>query len=183
MARDPKELWCFLTQNLSLPNSTAQAFLAAQVDLPEVRQGEHRQRAHACSWGQCLALASLLYPPLAARGWGHAGLGSQDQNAQPEPRPLPCQVYRLLFHPLPALDVDSGLPRSQEPWGRLGTSSLFRLEVRAVRGTGGCYLPPGGCFYIVGAEGHPIDHSELRLENEGGSWEFTAGTGSGKAGW
>ncbi|XP_039714844.1 ATP-binding cassette sub-family A member 2 isoform X2 [Pteropus medius] len=72
VARDPKELWCFLTQNLSLPNSTAQAFLAAQVDLPE--------------------------------------------------------VYRLLFRPLPALDVDSGLPRGQEPWGRLGTSSLFRLE-------------------------------------------------------
>ncbi|XP_074218808.1 ATP-binding cassette sub-family A member 2 isoform X3 [Camelus bactrianus] len=36
VARDPRELWRFLTQNLSLPNSTAQAFLVAQVDLPEV---------------------------------------------------------------------------------------------------------------------------------------------------
>nr|XP_008543009.1 PREDICTED: ATP-binding cassette sub-family A member 2 [Equus przewalskii] len=36
VARDPRELWRFLTQNLSLPNSTAQALLAAQVDLPEV---------------------------------------------------------------------------------------------------------------------------------------------------
>ncbi|XP_049752159.1 ATP-binding cassette sub-family A member 2 isoform X4 [Elephas maximus indicus] len=36
VARDPRELWRFLTQNLSLPNSTAQALLAAQVDPPEV---------------------------------------------------------------------------------------------------------------------------------------------------
>ncbi|XP_073746135.1 ATP-binding cassette sub-family A member 2 [Callorhinus ursinus] len=36
VARDPRELWRFLVQNLSLPNSTAQALLAAQVDLPEV---------------------------------------------------------------------------------------------------------------------------------------------------
>jgi len=36
VARDPQELWRFLVQNLSLPNSTAQALLAAQVDLPEV---------------------------------------------------------------------------------------------------------------------------------------------------
>nr|XP_036863486.1 ATP-binding cassette sub-family A member 2 isoform X3 [Manis javanica] len=36
VARDPRELWRFLTQNLSLPNSTAQALLAAQVGLPEV---------------------------------------------------------------------------------------------------------------------------------------------------
>ncbi|XP_058380535.1 ATP-binding cassette sub-family A member 2 isoform X4 [Diceros bicornis minor] len=36
VARDPRELWRFLTQNLSLPNSTAHALLAAQVDLPEV---------------------------------------------------------------------------------------------------------------------------------------------------
>lgn len=35
-ARDPRELWRFLTQNLSLPDSAAQALLAAQVDLPEV---------------------------------------------------------------------------------------------------------------------------------------------------
>ncbi|XP_049567114.1 ATP-binding cassette sub-family A member 2 isoform X3 [Orcinus orca] len=34
--RDPRELWRFLTQNLSLPDGTAQALLAAQVDLPEV---------------------------------------------------------------------------------------------------------------------------------------------------
>ncbi|KAM7094065.1 ATP-binding cassette sub-family A member 2 isoform 2-T2 [Molossus nigricans] len=36
VARDPGELRRFLTQNLSLPNSTAQALLAAQVDVPEV---------------------------------------------------------------------------------------------------------------------------------------------------
>ncbi|XP_042819729.1 ATP-binding cassette sub-family A member 2 isoform X1 [Panthera tigris] len=36
VARDPRELWRFLMQNLSLPNSTAQALLAARVDLPEV---------------------------------------------------------------------------------------------------------------------------------------------------
>ncbi|XP_075415886.1 ATP-binding cassette sub-family A member 2 isoform X2 [Tenrec ecaudatus] len=35
VARDPGELWRFLTQNLSLPNSTAQALMAAQVDSPE----------------------------------------------------------------------------------------------------------------------------------------------------
>nr|XP_027821886.1 ATP-binding cassette sub-family A member 2 isoform X3 [Ovis aries] len=36
VARDPRELWRFLTQNLSLPDSAARALLAAQVDLPEV---------------------------------------------------------------------------------------------------------------------------------------------------
>uniref|UniRef100_A0A452FWY2 ATP binding cassette subfamily A member 2 n=1 Tax=Capra hircus TaxID=9925 RepID=A0A452FWY2_CAPHI len=36
VARDPRELRRFLTQNLSLPDSAAQALLAAQVDLPEV---------------------------------------------------------------------------------------------------------------------------------------------------
>ncbi|XP_036162828.1 ATP-binding cassette sub-family A member 2 isoform X2 [Myotis myotis] len=72
VARDPQELWRFLTQNLSLPNSTAHALLAAQVDVPE--------------------------------------------------------VYRLLFVPSPALDVESVLPRGPEPWGRLQTSSLSRLQ-------------------------------------------------------
>lgn len=43
VARDPRELWRFLSQNLSLPNSTARALLAAQVDLPEVRPAKHRQ--------------------------------------------------------------------------------------------------------------------------------------------
>lgn len=28
--------------------------------------------------------------------------------------------------------MDSGLPRGQEPWGRLGASSLSRLEVRGL---------------------------------------------------
>ncbi|XP_048669373.1 ATP-binding cassette sub-family A member 2 [Marmota marmota marmota] len=36
VARDPWELWRFLMQNLSLPNSTAQALLAARVDPPKV---------------------------------------------------------------------------------------------------------------------------------------------------
>ncbi|XP_015334932.1 ATP-binding cassette sub-family A member 2-like [Marmota marmota marmota] len=35
VARDPWELWRFLMQNLSLPNSTAQALLAARVDPPK----------------------------------------------------------------------------------------------------------------------------------------------------
>ncbi|XP_044938698.1 ATP-binding cassette sub-family A member 2 isoform X1 [Mustela putorius furo] len=72
VARDPRELWRFLMQNLSLPNSTAQALLAARVDLPE--------------------------------------------------------VYHLLFGPSPALDVGSGLPRGREPWSRLGSNPLFRME-------------------------------------------------------
>ncbi|CAD7667769.1 unnamed protein product [Nyctereutes procyonoides] len=72
VARDPRELCRFLMQNLSLPNSTAQALLAAQVDLPE--------------------------------------------------------VYHLLFGPSPALEVGSGLPRGQDPWRRLGSNPLFRME-------------------------------------------------------
>lgn len=36
VARDQRELWRFLMQNLSLPNSTAQALLAARVDPSEV---------------------------------------------------------------------------------------------------------------------------------------------------
>ncbi|XP_052037787.1 ATP-binding cassette sub-family A member 2 isoform X2 [Apodemus sylvaticus] len=36
VARDRRELWRFLMQNLSLPNSTAQALLAARVDPSEV---------------------------------------------------------------------------------------------------------------------------------------------------
>ncbi|XP_012576614.1 PREDICTED: ATP-binding cassette sub-family A member 2, partial [Condylura cristata] len=36
VARDPRGLWRFLTRNLSLPNSTAQALLASRVDLPQV---------------------------------------------------------------------------------------------------------------------------------------------------
>lgn len=65
--------------------------------------------------------------------------------------PLTPQVYRLLFGPSPALDVDSGFPRGQEPWGRLSASSLFRLEVRGLL-LGQRLLPasewvflPGGC--------------------------------------
>ncbi|XP_008064447.2 ATP-binding cassette sub-family A member 2-like, partial [Carlito syrichta] len=72
VARDPRELWRFLVQNLSLPNSTAQALLAARVDPPE--------------------------------------------------------VYRLLYGPLPALSSESGLPRGQKPWSRLGGNPLFQME-------------------------------------------------------
>lgn len=39
VARDPRELRRFLTQNLSLPDSAARALLAAQVDVAEVRAG------------------------------------------------------------------------------------------------------------------------------------------------
>uniref|UniRef100_A0A2I3G248 ATP-binding cassette sub-family A member 2 n=1 Tax=Nomascus leucogenys TaxID=61853 RepID=A0A2I3G248_NOMLE len=72
VTRDPQELWRFLTQNLSLPNSTAQALLAARVDPPE--------------------------------------------------------VYHLLFGPSSALDSQSGLHKGQEPWSRLGSNPLFRME-------------------------------------------------------
>ncbi|XP_014385163.1 PREDICTED: ATP-binding cassette sub-family A member 2 [Myotis brandtii] len=93
VARDPQELCRFLTQNLSLPNSTAHALLAAQVDVPE--------------------------------------------------------VYRLLFVPAPALDVESVLPRGPEPWGRLQTSSLSRLEVRGCRWEEGL-LPAAGWVFLPG---------------------------------
>ncbi|XP_058158739.1 ATP-binding cassette sub-family A member 2 isoform X1 [Dasypus novemcinctus] len=72
VARDPRELRRFLTQNLSLPNGTAQALLAAQV--------------------------------------------------------VPAEVYRLLFGPSPTLHVDSGLPRSQVPWGHQSSNALIRME-------------------------------------------------------
>ncbi|XP_074250550.1 ATP-binding cassette sub-family A member 2 isoform X2 [Saimiri boliviensis] len=72
VARDPQELWRFLTQNLSLPDSAAHALLFARVDPPE--------------------------------------------------------VYHLLFGPSPALDSESGLPKSQEPWSHLGSNPLFRME-------------------------------------------------------
>lgn len=49
VARDPRELWRFLTQNLSLPNGTAEALLAARVDLPEVSR---ILECILCMWGQ-----------------------------------------------------------------------------------------------------------------------------------
>ncbi|XP_015427825.1 PREDICTED: ATP-binding cassette sub-family A member 2 [Myotis davidii] len=52
-------------------------------------------------------------------------------------------VYRLLFVPSPALDAESVLPRGPEPWGRLQTSSLSRLEVRGCRWEEGL-LPAAG---------------------------------------
>uniref|UniRef100_A0A8C8TR56 ABC-2 type transporter transmembrane domain-containing protein n=1 Tax=Peromyscus maniculatus bairdii TaxID=230844 RepID=A0A8C8TR56_PERMB len=72
VARDQRELWRFLMQNLSLPNSTAQALLAARVD--------------------------------------------------------PSEVYHLLWGPLPALDGKLGFLRKQEPWSRLGSDPLLRME-------------------------------------------------------
>lgn len=120
VARDPRELWRFLTQNLSLPNSTAQALLAAQVDVPEVR----RRSAPRPGRSDC--------PPPRGRARVRGVRGS-------EPCPLAPQVYRLLFSPSPALDVGSGLPRGQQPWGPPRTSALFRLEVRGPgSGEGGC---------------------------------------------
>uniref|UniRef100_A0A2K6FXD3 ATP-binding cassette sub-family A member 2 n=1 Tax=Propithecus coquereli TaxID=379532 RepID=A0A2K6FXD3_PROCO len=72
VARDPRELRRFLVRNVSLPNSTAQALLAARVHPPE--------------------------------------------------------VYSLLFGPSQSQDSQSGLPRGQEPWSRLGGHPLLRME-------------------------------------------------------
>lgn len=70
--RDPRELWRFLTQNLSLPDGTAQALLAAQVDLPEVR---------CLLPGTLPALASPLCPPLLSGGKCRAA------SLRPQPEP------------------------------------------------------------------------------------------------
>lgn len=147
VARDPRELWRFLTQNLSLPNSTARALLAAQVDLPEVRLVQPCPRCSVLPrlWeGEaCSALRQPWGP-----GWEPPSLSRG---------PLTPQVSHLLFGPSPALDVDSGLPSGREPWGHLGTSSLFRLEVRGLLlgwGAAAC-LPLGGYFCLVGAERVP----------------------------
>lgn len=67
MARDQRELWRFLMQNLSLPNSTAQALLAARVDPSEVRQG-------LCPWELCPS-ASPITP----------GYGGESTVSGPEP--------------------------------------------------------------------------------------------------
>lgn len=72
----------------------------------------------ACGEGGVQGSEAALGPGLATPSLSHA--------------PLTPQVYRLLFGPSPVLDVDSGLPRGQEPWGHLGASSLFRLEVRGL---------------------------------------------------
>lgn len=72
VVRDPRELWRFLTQNLSLPDGTAQALLAAQVDLPEVR---------CLLLGKLPALASLLCPPLVLGGKCRA------PSLRPQPEP------------------------------------------------------------------------------------------------
>lgn len=104
VTRNPQELQRFLMQNLSLPNSTAQALLAAHVDPPEVRQG----------------VVSLDYSSRGTKGLEPSWLSC-----------TPCpQVYHLIFGPVPNLDRKSGFPRSQEPWSHLGSRPLFQMEVR-----------------------------------------------------
>ncbi|KAK2502159.1 hypothetical protein MC885_015949 [Smutsia gigantea] len=66
VARDPRELWRFLTQNLSLPNSTAQALLVAQVDLPEV---------YRLLFGPSPALDADSGIPRAPEPWSRLGGG------------------------------------------------------------------------------------------------------------
>ena len=72
VVRDPRELWRFLTQNLSLPDGTAQALLAAQVDLPEVR---------GLLLGKLPALVAPLCPLLVSGGECRA----PSLSPQPEP--------------------------------------------------------------------------------------------------
>ncbi|XP_073662951.1 ATP-binding cassette sub-family A member 2 isoform X3 [Tursiops truncatus] len=62
--RDPRELWRFLTQNLSLPDGTAQALLAAQVDLPEV---------YRLLFGSSPALDAGSGIPRDPEPWSHRG--------------------------------------------------------------------------------------------------------------
>ncbi|XP_069922915.1 ATP-binding cassette sub-family A member 2 isoform X2 [Oryctolagus cuniculus] len=64
VTRDPRELWRFLTQNLSLPNSTAQALLAARVDPPEVRR---------LLFGRWPALGAEAGFPRGQEPWSHLG--------------------------------------------------------------------------------------------------------------
>lgn len=76
VARDPRELWRFLMQNLSLPNSTAQALLAARVDLPEVR-GRASAGSAGLLLGRLLApLSSLPPPPLIGMESKERGSGA-----------------------------------------------------------------------------------------------------------
>lgn len=78
--------------------------------------------------------------------------------------PFMPQVYHLLFGPSPALEVGSGLPRGQDPWRRLGSNPLFRMEVRgSVSGMGACRLPLAGVSASVGEERGPCENSELFL--------------------
>lgn len=75
-------------------------------------------------------------------GWGGGALRQPLGQALEPPglihAPSTPQVYHMLFGPSPALDVGSGLPRSQEPW----TNPLFRMEVRGpLSGIGVCCLP------------------------------------------
>lgn len=64
--------------------------------------------------------------------------------------PHRTQVYHLLFGSSPALDAESDLPGGQEPWSSLGSSPLFRMEVREpVGGTEGM-LPASGWGFLPG---------------------------------
>uniref|UniRef100_A0A8C8Z650 ABC-2 type transporter transmembrane domain-containing protein n=1 Tax=Prolemur simus TaxID=1328070 RepID=A0A8C8Z650_PROSS len=64
VARDPQELRRFLMQNLSLPNSTAQALLAARVDPPEV---------YSLLFGPSQTLDSENGLPRGWEPWGRLG--------------------------------------------------------------------------------------------------------------
>ncbi|XP_017361003.1 ATP-binding cassette sub-family A member 2 isoform X1 [Cebus imitator] len=64
VARDPQELWRFLTQNLSLPDSAAHALLFARVDPPEV---------YHLLFGPSPALDSESGLPKGQEPWSHLG--------------------------------------------------------------------------------------------------------------
>lgn len=111
-------------QNLSLPNSTAQALLAARVDPSEVRGGACLGSGHPLLLSPSpLVTAVRAGPQVCLRS-------SQDSGAPAEPDSLTMQVYHLLWGPLPALDGKLGFLRKQEPWSRLGSDPLLRMEVR-----------------------------------------------------
>lgn len=96
----------------------------------------------ACSRGSPSPGHSTLPSPdgrVGVRGIPHLSHG-----------PHRTQVYHLLFGSSPALDAESDLPGGQEPWSSLGSSPLFRMEVREpVGGTEGM-LPASGWGFLPG---------------------------------
>lgn len=128
VARDPQELWRFLVQNLSLPNSTAQALLAAQVDLPEV-SGTSVRSEHVSLLGVAPGPGLSSLPSPACRngeqGGGmrgsEAALGPGSGTPWPEPRPLYTPGLSPAFWPF----------------------ACPRRGVRTPQGSGPALEPPG----------------------------------------
>lgn len=170
VARDPRELWRFLTQNLSLPNSTARALLAAQVDLPEVRRVQPCPHWSALPWLWEGEACSALRQP---RG---PGLGT------PQPEPWPSHAPGLSPALWPFACPRCGLRPPQ--WsGALGPPG-YQLPISiggegTITGMGGCCLPLGGYFCLVGAEKVPwiILSSSGGREGPGSLWLAWGGGG------